>query len=64
MFVANEQGVESMPGGDLWVASADGSNVYTLSIEANIANLGTSWGIIPGDIVLPTAPASFAEAAG
>lgn len=53
-----------MPGGDLWVASADGSNVYTLSIEANIANLGTSWGIIPGDIVLPTAPASFAEAAG
>ena len=64
VFVANEQGVESMPGGDLWVASAGGSNVHTLSIEANIANLGTSWGLIPGDIVLPTAPISFAEAAG
>lgn len=63
VFVANEQGVESMPGGDLWVASADGTNIHTLRIAADVASLGTSWGLIPGDIVLPTAPVSLAEAA-
>ena len=45
-------------------ARADGSNVYTLHIEANVANLGTSWGLIPADITLPTTSLSLADVAG
>ena len=61
VFVANEPNVESSPGGELWTVNADGSNIRALHIAANVANLGTSWGLIPTDLVPPSVPISFAN---
>ncbi|MBE2184331.1 MAG: PD40 domain-containing protein [Anaerolineae bacterium] len=56
VFIANEPNVETFPRGALYVMNADGSNLHALTVDADIANRGTAWGVIPADVVLPTAP--------
>lgn len=63
VFVANEPNVDTLPRGALYVMNADGSNLHALTMDANIANRGTSWGMIPAGTVLPTAPVLL-ESAG
>ncbi|KXK21476.1 MAG: WD40 domain-containing protein [Chloroflexi bacterium OLB15] len=63
VFVANELNVPTMPQGALYVMNADGSNLHALTVDANIANRGTSWGLIPAGTTLPTAPVLL-ESAG
>lgn len=62
VFVANEPAVDAMPGGELWVVNVDGSNVHALNIAANVANVGTTWGLIPTAPVSPVAPIALASA--
>ena len=62
--MAIEASNDPEPDNDLWIANAGGSSIAPLNLGVNVARVGTSWGLIPGDIVLPTAPVSFAEAAG
>lgn len=63
-FLATEMSGDSVPDGEVYVANADGSGLRALNIEVNVGYFGTSWGIIPDDVILPTAPASFMEAIG
>lgn len=60
-FLAIEPG-DFKPDGNLWVANANGSGLRSLNIPINVASVGTSWSVIPDDVVLPTTPVSFAEA--
>ena len=60
-FTATEMSSDSIPDGEVYVANADGSGVRSLNIAINVSYNGTSWGMIPDDIVLPSAPVSFAS---
>lgn len=61
-FLAPERG-SAKPDGEVWVANANGSGVRALNIPINVAYVGTSWHVIPDDVVLPKAPISFTNAA-
>lgn len=63
-FLATEMGASGIPDGEVYVANADGSGVRALNIPTNVGYLGTSWSVIPDDIVLPDAPISFLEVVG
>jgi len=60
-FTATEMSGESVPDGEVYVANADGSGVRSLNIPTNVGYNGTSWSVIPDDIVLPSSPVSFAS---
>ena len=60
-FLATET-KPTKPDGEVWVANADGSGVRSLNISINVAYTGTSWSMIPDDVVLPSEPISFTEA--
>jgi Tol biopolymer transport system component len=62
VFAANEAGNETMPDLDLWVVNADGSNLRSLNIDVYVTHLGTSWGLLPADVVLPTTPIILKDA--
>lgn len=64
IFVANEAGVATMPGGDVWAINPDGSGLRSLNIAENVRGIGTSCGVIPADVILPATPVSFPDAAG
>jgi|GEM_PF-5245139 len=55
VYIANEAGVESMPNRALWIVNADGSNRYQLPTQ-QLTPFGVSWGIIPAELVPPSAP--------
>ncbi len=59
VFLAAEIQSDVQPDGEVYVANADGSNVRALNIPINVAYVGTSWGMIPDDVVLPATPTSF-----
>lgn len=61
-FIAPERG-NPKPDGEVWVANANGSGVRALNVPINVAYVGTSWRVIPDDVVLPKAPISFTSAA-
>ncbi|MBK8137830.1 MAG: PD40 domain-containing protein [Chloroflexi bacterium] len=63
LFIAVEQGVESMPEGELYVVDADGSNLRALNIPGDVAGTGTAWGAIPADVILPSSPVELESAA-
>gem|GEM_PF-86199 len=63
-FLATEMSGDSVPDGEVYVANADGSGLRALNIEVNVGYFGTSWGIIPDDVILPTEPISFMAAIG
>lgn len=58
-FLATEMSSDSIPDGEVYVANADGSGVRALNTPINVAYVGTSWTIIPDEIVLPDTPTSF-----
>lgn len=64
VFVANEAGVETMPGGDVWAINPDGSGLRSLNIDENVRGVGISCGVLPADVILPATPVSFPDAAG
>lgn len=61
-FLATEMSSDAVPDGEVYVANADGSGVRALNTPINVAYVGTSWSIIPDEIVLPDTPTSFTEA--
>jgi Tol biopolymer transport system component len=61
-FIAPERG-NPKPDGEVWVANANGSGVRALNVPINVGYVGTSWRVIPDDVVLPKAPISFTSAA-
>ena len=63
-FVAMEQGVETMPQGDVWIVHRDGTGVHSLGTGINVSGLGLSWARLPDGVNLPVAPVSFASATG
>jgi Tol biopolymer transport system component len=61
-FIAPQLQSNGIPNGDLYVANADGSGLRELNIPIEVSYFGTSWSVIPDDIVLASAPISFADA--
>ena len=61
VFIANDPVFEAP--GDLWIVNADGSNLHRLNIDGDVAAFfGTSWALIPEDVVFPSTPINLAEA--
>jgi Tol biopolymer transport system component len=60
-FIAPESR-ESKPDGGVWVANVNGSDLHVLNIPINVGFVGTSWRVIPDDVVLPGTPTSFTNA--
>lgn len=63
-FLATEMSGDAVPDGEVYIANADGSGLRALNIQVNVGYFGTSWGIIPDDVSLPTEPISFMAAIG
>jgi Tol biopolymer transport system component len=61
-FLAPERG-STKPDGEVWVANANGSGVRALNVPINVAYVGTSWRVIPDEVVLPKTPISLTSAA-
>jgi Tol biopolymer transport system component len=61
-FVATELGVPTMPEGELFVVNADGSNLRALNIPGSVMS-GTSWGLVPADLTMPSEPVLLENAA-
>jgi len=61
-FLAPESALPELPDGEVYVANADGSGVRALNIAINVAYVGTSWSMIPDEIVLLDTPTSFTGA--
>lgn len=61
-FLAAEMSASGIPDGEVYVASAEGYDIRALNIPINVAYVGTSWSIIPDEVVLPDSPTSFREA--
>jgi Tol biopolymer transport system component len=61
-FVAPEMSSELIPDVEVYVANADGSGIRALNIDINVSYYGTSWSLIPDEIVLPDTPTSFTAA--
>ncbi|MBN8634586.1 MAG: PD40 domain-containing protein [Anaerolineae bacterium] len=62
-FTATEMSGESVPDGEVYVANTDGSGVRSLNIPTNVGYNGTSWSVIPDDVVLPSTATSFLSVA-
>lgn len=58
-FLAPQLQSNGIPLGDVFVANADGTGVRELNIPIEVSYYGTSWQMIPDNIVLPSAPISF-----
>jgi len=62
-FTATEMSGESIPDGEVYIANADGTGVRSLNIPTNVSYDGTSWSVLPDDVVLPSTPTSFLSVA-
>lgn len=62
VFVATEMGVPTMPDNELYVVDADGSNLRSLNIPGEVM-MGTSWGMVPADLTMPSEPVLLETAA-
>lgn len=63
VFTATELESQGIPDMEAWVVNADGSNLRSLNIPINVAPVGTSWSMIPDEVVLPSTPISFTSVA-